>query len=366
MSNADARTMTGQPDEQEEAPIRHIQTVSIHHEKPKNRKTRYWVSITPSIRAAGLDGDAVFRFIPEEADELGVVPALGSEEGGGNRRDNRTYSVRPGATDSTLRLTVPEAALEALGIETEAAQGDELPMLDVYSGDYMIAFDKSSAQSLPADSLPDEYGNEEVILEQIQTATPRMRSWGDVAASVSPALKSIVNDAGAVEFHPELADDLDGLVPAIVYPHGDGRARGDARSVYHEGHEKQDLSVPLPADVLAALGLSADDYEDVPVDERPSLTVYAGGRVIAFGRPGERNVTVDRAQTPRQPAPTLTDIDGIGPALADELATRGFETVADLKDATREDLLAIPQLGDSRADRILDDIRSRMDEDGDE
>lgn len=365
--------MREQTDEHDEnVPIRHVQTVPIRYEDRGDGKGLYHVGITPSIHAAGLDADGMFRFIPEEVDELGVVPALGSDEGDGHIRDSRTYSVRYTGSkeDKALRLTIPEAALEALDIEPdpEAAQAGELPLLDVYAGDRLIAFDKSSAVSLSPDALPDDYGEEsdgeEVILEQAMTTIPRMRTTGIVTAALTPALKHAGNDIGAVVFHPDHADE--GVVLATGHEHGDGRSGGDERSVYHEG-ENRTQTVPLPENVLAALGLSPDDYEDVPVDDRPPLAVYAGdgNGVIGFARVGERAVTVDRDQTPGERPPSLSDIDGIGPKLADRLPTAGYETVADLADATRENLLEIDGLGERRARLIMADVADLINKRGD-
>jgi hypothetical protein len=357
----------------ENIPIRHVQTVPIQYEDRGDGKGRYHVGITPAIRAAGLDSDGMFRFIPEEADELGVVPALGSEEGEGHTRDSRTYSVRYTGSkeDKALRLTIPDDALAALGIEldSEAAQAGELPLLDVYVGDYMIAFDKSNAVSLSPDALPDDYegesDGEQVVLEQAMTTVPRMRTAGTVTAALTPALKHAGSDIGAIKFHPDRADD--DLVLATGHKHGDGRSGGDERSVYREGGSRTQ-TVPLPEGVLAALDLSPEDFEDVPRKERPALAVYAGDNngLLAFGRPGEREVAVDRAQTPSEPAPGLTDIDGIGSKLADRLGAAGYETVEDLADATREELLAIDRLGVARADRIMADVTAREQQRGED
>jgi hypothetical protein len=379
--------MEGQNQTSQQAGITHVQTVRVKFDDKGNEpdgadtpeNSRYVITATEAIRAAGLDGDSMFRYVPEEVDNLGVVPALGSEGGEGYVRDSRTYSVRDnGNKYASYRLTIPEAVLEALEIDPdpEAAKNNELPMLDVFAGDRMIAFGKSNAIAVPVDALPNDYEGEgddnKVVLHQIQTAVPGMQSgWDDgVTIAATPAIKQAGGRAsiGGVRYLPELSDDLGGdVVPAIGLKNDDGRSDGEALSVYHEGPDRDYFKLPIPADVLDALDLSTDDYENVALDDRPPLTVYAGDRIVALGRPGEREIDVDRSQAPRKPAPTLTDIAGIGPALADELATRGFETVADLADADREELLAIDQLGEKRADRILNDIpRSESDNEREE
>lgn len=375
MPNPESQTMANEQSNENEGgdenvPIRHVQTARVRYD---DQTGQFKLTLTPAIRAAGLDQNAMFRFIPEEVDNLGLVPALGSKSGTGNLRDERTYSVSPaGAAGEVLRLQIPEDALDALGIDTDAAKEDEAPLLDVFAGDRMIAFDKSNAIAIPVEILPDDYESEterdEIILEQIQTTTPRVRSGGTVTATITPAIKRAGggdgDDMRAVEYFPEFSDGLGGIVPAVTRKYGDGRAHGDERSLWQEN--ERGVSASLPDDVLAALGLSTDDYEDAPLEERPPLTVYAGDHLLAFGRPGERNVTVDRGQTPVEPTPSLTDIDGIGPALADRLPDEGYETVEDLADATREDLLAIPSLGKRRARLIMADVTDRMNKRGDE
>lgn len=379
MTNTDPRT-TAETDERDESPIKHVQTARIRYEEGHDR---YRLTLTPAIRAAGLGEDAVFRFIPEEVDNLGVVPALGSEDASGHVRDNRTYSViSGGATGDAFRLQIPEAALDALGIDTStaAAETDDLPLLDVYAGDRMIAFDRSSAIAIPIDALPGEYerdtdgesDSEEVILEQAQTTTPIMRSYDMVTAKLTGAVRQAANgnenELSAITYHSDLADDLGGgIVPATLREGGDGRARDDAYSLQRVASNSGESAMRgfeagIPDDVLEALELSEDDYEDVPLEDRPALTVYAGDRMIALGRPGEREVAVDRAQTPGERAPSLTDIGGIGPALAERLTSAGYATVDDLANATREDLLAIDELGERRARRIMADVSDRGEE----
>lgn len=354
-------------DEMEDAPFRHVQTAKIRHGSEYNQ---YRLTLTKAIRAAGLGVNAMFRYLPEEVDELGLVPALGSE-GGGLHNDDRTYSVAgEGKTGAALRLQIPEEALNALDIDTdyEAAQAGELPLLDVYAGDRLLAFDKSSDRTIPTDQLPadlDVAGDikgkgEEVILEQIQTTTPRMRTGEVVTVAITPAIKRTGGGVKGVEYLPDLDDALGTLVPAVAREYGDARGGGDARSIDYEGPNKQVLSVPLPENVLAGLDLSVADYKDAALAERPPLAVYAGDGLIAFGRPGERAVAVHRDDTPAERAPTLTDLDGIEPALADRLAAAGYESAKNLRNITREDLMEFESLGERQADRIMADIANRL------
>ena len=357
-----------QSGENENVPIRHIQTVRVGCDE----RGRMRLQLTEAIRAAGLgdSDDVMFRYVPEEVDNLGVVPALGMEESVTSPRDSRTYSVDNAGGRN--RLEISEDVLTALDIDIDAVKAGNGPLLDVFAGDRMIAFDKSSAIAVSTDALPDDYEGEsengEVVLHQAQTTTPMMRSWGVTArltAGIRQAGNGAEDDLGAIKYLPELSDDLgDGIVPAIVTQYGDGRERGDAYSLSRIAansgkSSSRGFEATIPDDVLDALDLSTDDYEDVALDDRPALTVYAGDRIVALGRPGEREVAVNRGETPSEPAPSLTDIDGIGSELADRLGAAGFETVADLADATREELLAIDRLGEKRADRIMDDVADR-------
>ena len=372
MDHNDSQPTAEQAAEDDETAIRHVQTAPIR----EDTNGTYRVTITAAIRAAGLGDGALFRYIPEEVDNLGVVPALGSEGGKGSLRDQRTYTVEgAGETGTALRLSIPKAALDALGIDVEvipgpgADHGEMPPLVDVFAGDRMIAFDVSSGISL-GDVLPDEYATEnapdadEVILDQIQTTTPRLRKTS-VTAAVSPALRHAGNRTGSIEYRPDLADELGGVVPAILHEERTGgQGEDNTRKVYREGDTREDLVISLPEHVLDALDLSTSDCEDVPREERLALAVYAGNGLIAFARPGEREVAVDRTQTPTDRKPSLIDIDGIGPKFADRLRDHGYETVEDLAAATRADLLTIDRLGERRADRIMADVSGRTEGEG--
>ncbi|MFC5135484.1 MULTISPECIES: helix-hairpin-helix domain-containing protein [Haloferacaceae] len=50
----------------------------------------------------------------------------------------------------------------------------------------------------------------------------------------------------------------------------------------------------------------------------------------------------------------LTSIDGVGPAIAEQLREAGFETVADVEGATVDELADVHMLGESSAEAILE------------
>lgn len=53
---------------------------------------------------------------------------------------------------------------------------------------------------------------------------------------------------------------------------------------------------------------------------------------------------------------SLVDVDGVGPATAESLRDGGFETVADLRAATRDDLTDVDGIGPAKADQIKRDV----------
>ncbi|EMA47790.1 helix-hairpin-helix domain-containing protein [Halococcus salifodinae] len=82
-----------------------------------------------------------------------------------------------------------------------------------------------------------------------------------------------------------------------------------------------------------------DEDEGVPVGDRPPFAM------CARDSNGEQS-------------PDLTSLDGVGPALAHRLPDEGYETIADLADATREDLLTIDEIGERRARLIIAEVNN--------
>ena len=99
------------------------------------------VSITEAIRAAGLDDGGSFRFVPGAIDELGMVPALGSEQEADGRSEQLTRNIyREGAGEKTLRLIIPPAALREI-VDPESIDWSNPPEVAVWAGDRMLAFE---------------------------------------------------------------------------------------------------------------------------------------------------------------------------------------------------------------------------------
>ena len=59
----------------------------------------------------------------------------------------------------------------------------------------------------------------------------------------------------------------------------------------------------------------------------------------------------------------LTDIDGVGPALAEQLRGAGFETVADVHDADVDDLAGVHLLGEKSAKKGVRKMRDVLEND---
>ena len=99
------------------------------------------VSITDAIRAAGLGDGGSFRFVPGAAEELGMVPALGSEQEADGRSEQLTRTIyREGAGEKTLRLVIPQEALAEL-LDPESIDWEDPPEVNVWAGDRMLAFE---------------------------------------------------------------------------------------------------------------------------------------------------------------------------------------------------------------------------------
>ena len=150
MAHAPQQPMT---EDENDVAIREVQTATLRqHESQSSSSFR--VSITPAIRAAGLESGGSFRFMPSEVDELGVLPALGSEESVDGRREPLARNIRrEGANQGTLRLVIPREALEAIpGFpDVDAIDPEDPPELTVWAGDRMLAFELAERRSVTVD-----------------------------------------------------------------------------------------------------------------------------------------------------------------------------------------------------------------------
>ncbi len=73
-------------------------------------------------------------------------------------------------------------------------------------------------------------------------------------------------------------------------------------------------------------------------------------------QPPIRDVAVNQSQEPSTP---LTNLGGIGEAIAKRLNDRGYQSVEDLAGISRPELLTVDRVSEGRADRILDEVAKR-------
>jgi hypothetical protein len=103
------------------------------------------VSITDSIHAAGLGDGGSFRFVPGAAEELGMVPAFGSEQEADGRSEQLTRPIyHEGEGGKTLRLIIPPAALRE--IDDTVIDWEDPPEVNVWVGDRMLAFELAESE----------------------------------------------------------------------------------------------------------------------------------------------------------------------------------------------------------------------------
>ena len=353
--------------ESEPLPIRHVQTVRVR-ERGKNERR---VTITEAVRAAGLDGGATFQFKPFEYDELGVIPALGSPAGESAPKDRNT---RKATTDGhvSIQIALPKQVIEVL--EDATGNTDDPIFVDVFAGERMVAIAPTAAIEVPTTALPEDPDRvidderESVQLEAVQTARPRVKVSSDGASRMveltateavrRARLTSTTDEPYSVSFHPEAAESLGGLIPAVGYQRGAGI--GDPEySIYREqggGSDTQPevYSIGVPTPLIEALGLSVDELENLERSERPQITVYAADGMLGFKTPSVREIAVESDCRGE-----LVDVDGIGEAVAERLRDRGYNSPEDLEGIAREDLLEIESVSTGRADRILADLDER-------
>lgn len=130
--------------------IREVETAPIRRQGTEEHWSAI-VSITQAIREAGLEDGGSFRFDPDAADELGMVPAIGSEETVDGRRNPLTRNVKHEGSGNTLRLVLPGDVLEALGIDPDEIDWDDPPEVTVWAGDQLLAFERAGEQTLSFD-----------------------------------------------------------------------------------------------------------------------------------------------------------------------------------------------------------------------
>jgi hypothetical protein len=374
MAQTGIQIMSTEPEQQDQEPlpIQHVQTVEV---RQKTGTNEYRATITEAVKAAGLDEGATFQFKPHEIEELGVIPALGAAADEDAPRDRYT---RTATTDgkASIRIALPEEVVEALESYTEHEHNEEHSLvIDVFAGERMIALAPAGGFDVPIEALPEDPdrvvddSRDVLRLTPVQTARPRVRGSDEdgqsrmtvltaTTAIRAAGLASEVDDPHSVSYHPEAAESLAGLIPAVGYRRQAGAADPEY-AVYREHGRGDDVayegySVTLPAEMVEALGISVDKLEGLSQRERPEITVYAAEGILGFKTPTIREIPVERDRTSE-----LTDVAGIGETVADRLREHGYESSEDLVGITREELLGIEGLSSTRVDRALDDLSTR-------
>lgn len=163
-----------QPMTEDDVSIEKVQTATLRrHESQSSSSAR--ISLTPAIRAAGLEDGGSFRFLPEKVAEFGMLPALGSEESADGRSVPLTRNIlREGANKGTLRLVIPREALDAIPDlpAFDAIEWDDPPELTVWAGDRVLGFERQQqpeSRSVTVDRDADRDGSEDA--DENQEAT---------------------------------------------------------------------------------------------------------------------------------------------------------------------------------------------------
>lgn len=378
MAQTETQPMSTEPEHQDDEqamPIQHVQTVEV---RERTDNDGYRATVTEAVRAAGLEEGSSFQFQPYEIDELGLIPALGAGPNENAPKDRHTR-IATGDGGSSLRLAMPGEVIEALEQHTEREHepddDDEFRLLvDVFAGERMIAFAPAEAIEIPTEALPEDPdrvvddSRDVLRLEPIQTARPRVKvTDGEGQSRVTQmtattairaaGLSSTVDEPRSVSYHPEAAESLGGLIPAVGYQRKAGRADPEY-SIYREHGTTDDpvsegYSIALPNEMLDALDLTRDELEELSPRERPEITVYAGEGVLGLKLPAVREIPA------RSRVYDLTAIDGIGEAVADRLQELGYSSPEELSDVSRETLLGVDGMTPDRAQKAISDLQER-------
>jgi hypothetical protein len=123
---------TIEADETEEIELRHVTTTPIRREK-----TQALIAVTKAVAVAGPTGS--YTWAPHLVDELGVLPAKGSEKrrGGRGSKYARKIQRRGTKTSPSFLISLPDSVLDKLGLTLEeigeADDADTPYMIDVYA-----------------------------------------------------------------------------------------------------------------------------------------------------------------------------------------------------------------------------------------
>lgn len=141
-----------------------------------------------------------------------------------------------------------------------------------------------------------------------------------------------------VEIHGGITETTEAAAPAAGQPE---QAPGISKE--GRGHEKKGETA----------GLTTGMYGQPPVNATPARPQAAEAAPAAAG-PAEQKAEAPKA---KKIEGTITDLEGIGPKKADALRAAGFETLADLDEASVDDIAASEGIGQKLALKIKDELK---------
>jgi NAD(P)-dependent dehydrogenase (short-subunit alcohol dehydrogenase family)/predicted flap endonuclease-1-like 5' DNA nuclease len=170
----------------------------------------------------------------------------------------------------------------------------------------------------------------------------------DVGELAEPAAKA--KDDRLARQLWDLTADLADVDPAL--PEGPATRGGDA-----DGRASRGVRIDVEESAAETEnGKEAEEGVTIEVTEGDVERENGAAAVdVEVEGGGEADATADDGAADAG-AEALTDISGVGPAKADALRDAGFETVADVRAATTEDLTAADGVGPALAGRIKTDV----------
>jgi len=113
-----------------------------------------------------------------------------------------------------------------------------------------------------------------------------------------------------------------------------------ARLLYNEGYRSVDDIASADAEELARkAGISPKTVQKIVISAREMIVA---------------SETTESAPSHDKPELSLENLPGVGPKALALLKTHGFETVADIANATTEQLVEIPRVGQKKAEKLIE------------
>lgn len=147
-------------------------------------------------------------------------------------------------------------------------------------------------EDTPMAALIQPMTDDEDVIREIETV-PLRRDTRSVVVRVTDAIRAAgLEQGGSFRFDPHAVEEL-GMLPAIGSTSAaDGRSEPLTRSIQHKG-DGTSLSLAIPRPALEALEIDPDP-DEIDWGDPPKLTVYAGDQLLAFERPTQRTLSIDR------------------------------------------------------------------------